>query len=182
MPNTGSMGKLLDLVDVEGSQHGVPLLQDQLDEVLTFYRKYYRHSIEVHFMDFKGQPLDTLSEEECRVAMNKIHNELKRLEIPPQALIFGDDVLSASWDIPEQRRFLSDEAFRKMQDNFLQMIRAIEISTPIPTEDYFDSDLKYEYQPKLDLYQHYHDHLKPLMEFDRIAGIRLCVDSAPETE
>ncbi|MBY0054924.1 hypothetical protein H7K32_25520, partial [Brevibacillus agri] len=149
---------------------------EEMNEVLEYYKKNYRHSIEVHFMDYKGRGLDTFSNEQYQARVREIEEALDRLPIPPTVHMYGFESHTAVWEIPEQRRFLTEEEFYRMRDNFLKMISTIGISTPIPTEDYYDSELAYYNQPMAELYKYYHEKIKPLAEFDRISGLRICAE------
>ncbi|GED34937.1 hypothetical protein P9G84_16480 [Brevibacillus centrosporus] len=46
---------------------------EEMNEVLDYYKKHYRYSIEVHFMDYKGQELDTFSYEQYQARVGEIN-------------------------------------------------------------------------------------------------------------
>jgi len=153
---------------------------DDMNEVIEYYRTYHRPVMEFQFFDFKGQQLDRLTHEQIVAAYHEIRNTLSNLPIPPHVFMFDNVAFTAVWEIPEQRRFLSDEEFNRVKDNFVEMIRSIGISTPVLTEDFYDSELKFEHLPMFKLYKDYQEKIKPLQLFDQISGLGVYVTDAKQ--
>ncbi|EST55656.1 hypothetical protein T458_06160 [Brevibacillus panacihumi W25] len=150
-------------------------LNEAFNEAVQYFHRNYRPFIEVHFMDYKGQPVDQLTSEQRLVMIAELQQALKELPLVPLTLMYDPESLTAVWEIPEARRFLSEQEFYKMRDNFLKMLISIDFSTPVPTEDYYDSELRYHSIPMIKLYHDYQNKIKPLQDFDQICGIEVCV-------
>lgn len=148
---------------------------EEIDEAVDYFHRNYRPFIEVHFMDYKGQPVDQLTSEQRLAMIDELEQALKGLPLVPLTLMYDPESLTAVWEIPEARRFLPEQEFYKMRENFLKMLNSIDFSTPVPTEDYFDSDLTFTSIPMIKLYLDYQKKIKPLQEFDRICGFEVCV-------
>ncbi|WP_103108901.1 hypothetical protein [Brevibacillus reuszeri] len=150
-------------------------LNEAFNEAVQYFHRNYRPFIEVHFMDYKGQPVDQLTSEQRLAMIDELEQALKGLPLVPLTLMYDPESLTAVWEIPEARRFLPEQEFYKMRENFLKMLNSIDFSTPVPTEDYFDSDLTFTSIPMIKLYLDYQKKIKPLQEFDRICGFEVCV-------